>query len=51
MRELLRELEPKFNEVDPKQISLDIYIEELQTLEQDSKNLNRKVNTSNIQLL
>jgi laminin alpha 3/5 len=46
MRELLKELKPKFDEVDPKQISLDLYIEELETLEQDSKNLNRKANYS-----
>jgi hypothetical protein len=50
MRELLKELKPKFDEVDPKQISLDLYIEELETLEQDSKNLNRKVNPGRVKV-
>lgn len=43
MREQLKILHPKFNEVDPRQIILEPYIQELESLEQDSKNVNRKV--------
>lgn len=43
MREQLQKLKPTFEEVDPKQISLNGTIRELESLEQDTKNLNRKV--------
>lgn len=43
MREQLEKLKPRFDEVDPKQISLNETIHELERIEQDSKNLNRKV--------
>ncbi|KAL3275284.1 hypothetical protein HHI36_020052 [Cryptolaemus montrouzieri] len=46
MRELLNELRPKFDEVDPKQISLNNSLTELQSLENLAKNLNRKANFS-----
>lgn len=43
MREQLEKLKPRFDEVDPRQISLNETIHELERIEQDSKNLNRKV--------
>lgn len=43
MREQLEKLSPRFDEVDPKQITLNETIHELERLEQDTKNLNRKV--------
>lgn len=43
MREQLEQLIPKLDEVDPLQISLNATIQELESLEQDSKNLYRKV--------
>ncbi|CAG9771124.1 unnamed protein product [Ceutorhynchus assimilis] len=46
MREQLEKLKPKFDEVDPRQISLTGPMQELESLEQDSKNLNRKSNYS-----
>ncbi|XP_066250557.1 laminin subunit alpha isoform X1 [Euwallacea similis] len=46
MKEQLDRLRMKFDEVDPKQISLAELIEKLESLEQDSKNLNRKSNYS-----
>lgn len=44
MRDWVTKLEPKFDDVDPKQVSLTESIQELESLEQDSKNLNRKSN-------
>ncbi|ERL89440.1 hypothetical protein D910_06807 [Dendroctonus ponderosae] len=46
MREHLDRLRPKFDEVDPRQVNLTGLIQELESLEQDSKNLNRKSNFS-----
>ncbi|KAF7271317.1 hypothetical protein GWI33_015789 [Rhynchophorus ferrugineus] len=46
MREQLEQLKPKFDEVDPSQINLSGPTQELESLEQDSKNLNRKSNYS-----
>lgn len=43
MKIQLEKQKPKFDEVDPRQINLDDIIQELESLEQDSKNLNRKV--------
>lgn len=45
MQEQLEKLKPRFDEVDPMQISLNETIHELERLEQDSKNLNRKVSS------
>lgn len=45
MKIQLEKQKPKFDEVDPRQINLDDTIQELESLEQDSKNLNRKVHT------
>ncbi|VEN47917.1 unnamed protein product [Callosobruchus maculatus] len=46
MREQLDNLTSKLKDVDPKQVSLDETIQELESLEQDTKNLNRKSNYS-----
>ncbi|KAJ8973563.1 hypothetical protein NQ317_009587 [Molorchus minor] len=46
MREQLEKLKPKFNNVYPTQQSIDEILKELESLEQDSKNLNRKSNYS-----
>ncbi|KAL1517260.1 hypothetical protein ABEB36_001047 [Hypothenemus hampei] len=46
MREQLTRLKHKFDEVDPKLINLSGPLKELETLEQNSKNLNRKSNYS-----
>ncbi|XP_050301015.1 laminin subunit alpha [Anthonomus grandis grandis] len=46
MREQLEKLLPKFDDVDPRQVSLTGPLQELESLEQDSKNLNRKSNYS-----
>lgn len=43
MLDWLEKLKPKFDDVDPKQVSLSESIKELESLEQDVKNLNRKV--------
>ncbi|XP_030765960.1 laminin subunit alpha [Sitophilus oryzae] len=46
MREQLEKLKPKFDELDPSHIDLSGPTQELESLEQDSKNLNRKSNYS-----
>lgn len=43
MRDILEKLKPKLDDVDPHQVSLTDDLAELDSLEQDSKNLNRKV--------
>lgn len=43
MHEELEKLKRRYDEVDPKQISLNDTIHELENVEQDAKNLNRKV--------
>ncbi|CAG9821860.1 unnamed protein product [Phaedon cochleariae] len=46
MKEQLEKLKPIFDEVNPNHINLNATIQELESLEQDSKNLNRKSNYS-----
>ncbi|XP_060535680.1 laminin subunit alpha [Cylas formicarius] len=46
LREQLEKLKPKFDEIDPQQVSLRGPLQELESLEMDAKNLNRRSNYS-----